>query len=96
MNGIETYITPKISDVIIGGGEGIHQFDTPLVSINTTGLTPEQEFVKRFFDILLSLLTIIVFSPLYIVLAILISSKQSKCFLKCRISQVRCSFSFYI
>ena len=52
MHEIETYITPKISDVIISGGEGIHQFDTPLVMINTTGLTPEQEIVKRIFALL--------------------------------------------
>ena len=72
MNGIETYITPKISDVIIGGGEGIHQFDTPLVSINTTGLTPEQEFVKRFFDIVLCVIAAVILSPLMLIVAIAI------------------------
>ncbi len=60
MHNVETYITPKISDVIIAGGEGIHQFDTPLVMINTTGLTPEQELIKRFFDIVLSLIAIVI------------------------------------
>lgn len=72
MHEIETYITPKISDVIISGGEGIHQFDTPLVMINTTGLTPEQEIVKRFFDIVLCVIASVVLSPLMLIVAIAI------------------------
>lgn len=69
MQNIQTYITPKISDVIIGGGEDIHQFDTPLVRINTTGLTPEQELVKRFFDIVLCVIASVVLSPLMLIIA---------------------------
>ncbi|MCR5580973.1 MAG: sugar transferase [Pseudobutyrivibrio sp.] len=72
MHEIETYITPKISDVIISGGEGIHQFDTPLVMINTTGLTPEQELVKRFFDIVLCSVAAVVLSPLMLIVALAI------------------------
>ncbi|SHJ13962.1 sugar transferase [Pseudobutyrivibrio xylanivorans] len=72
MHEIQTYITPKISDVIIGGGEDIHQFDTPLVMINTTGLTPEQELVKRFFDVILCVIAAVVLSPLMLIIAIAI------------------------
>lgn len=72
MHEIQTYITPKISDVIIGGGEDIHQFDTPLVMINTTGLTPEQELIKRFFDVVLCVIAAVVLSPLMLIIAIAI------------------------
>jgi len=72
MHEIETYITPKISDVIISGGEGIHQFDTPLVMINTTGLTPEQEIVKRIFDVILCVIAALVLSPLMLIVALAI------------------------
>lgn len=72
MHEIETYITPKISDVIISGGEGIHQFDTPIVLINTTGLTPEQEIIKRFFDVVLCAIAAVVLSPLMLIIAIAI------------------------
>ncbi|WP_036947879.1 sugar transferase [Pseudobutyrivibrio ruminis] len=72
MHEIETYITPKISDVIISGGEGIHQFDTPLVMINTTGLTPEQRIIKRFFDVVLCSIASVVLSPLMLIIAIAI------------------------
>ena len=69
MHEIETYITPKISDVIISGGEGIHQFDTPIVLINTTGLTPEQRIVKRFFDVVFCVIAAVVLSPLMLIIA---------------------------
>ena len=72
MHNVETYITPKISDVIIAGGEGIHQFDTPLVMINTTGLTPEQELVKRCCDIIISLIGIIIAAIPMLIIAIAI------------------------
>lgn len=72
MHEIETYITPKISDVIISGGEDIHQFDTPLIMINTTGLAPEQELVKRFFDVVLCIIAAVVTSPLLLIVAIAI------------------------
>lgn len=72
MHEIETYITPKISDVIISGGEGIHQFDTPIVLINTTGLTPEQRIVKRFFDVVLCVIAAVVLSPLMLIIAVAI------------------------
>ncbi len=72
MHSVETYITPKISDVIISGGEGIHQFDTPLVLLKTGGLTPEQAFLKRFCDIVLCCLAAIVLSPLMLIVALAI------------------------
>lgn len=72
MHNIVTYITPKISDVIIAGGEDIHQFDTPLVMINTTGLSLEQRFIKRFFDIILCAIATIVLSPLMLIVALAI------------------------
>ena len=72
MHEIETYITPKISDVIIAGGEEIHQFDTPLTLINTKGLAPEQELLKRFFDVVLCVIAAVVLSPLMLIVAVAI------------------------
>jgi len=72
MHDIETYITPKISDVIISGGEDIHQFDTPLIMLNTGGLTLEQALVKRFFDVVLCLIAAIVLLPLMLIVALAI------------------------
>ena len=72
MHSIETYITPKISDVIVAGGEGIHQFDTPLIMVKTTGLTPEQALVKRILDVVLCSFAAVVLSPFMLAVAIAI------------------------
>ena len=69
---IRVYVTPKISDVILRGAEDIHLFDTPLLLSRNQGLTIEQRFVKRTFDIVASLIGIIVLSPFMLVSAILI------------------------
>lgn len=69
---IRTYTTPKISDIIMSTSENIHLFDTPLALSRNNGLTVEQRFVKRFFDILISLICIIILSPVMAVIAIAI------------------------
>ncbi len=64
-----TYITPKISDIIVTGAEKVHLFDTPLLLSRNQGLTIEQRFVKRTVDIVLSLLAIIISSPFLVIIA---------------------------
>ena len=58
-----TYITPKISDIILTGTEQIHLFDSPLMLSRNRGLPIEQRFVKRAMDIVLSLIAIVISSP---------------------------------
>lgn len=67
-----TYVTPKISDIIVKGTESIHLFDTPLMLCRNQGLTIEQRFVKRAMDIVFSLLAILISSPFLIVIALAI------------------------
>ena len=56
---VRTYVVPKISDIIQRGGEEINLFDTPLYLIKGRGLNPVQAFIKRAFDIVLSLIVMI-------------------------------------
>jgi exopolysaccharide biosynthesis polyprenyl glycosylphosphotransferase len=70
--GVRTYLTPKISDIITTGAEDISLFDTPLSLVKGLGMTIGQRFVKRSFDILLSLIALIILSPLWIGIAIAI------------------------
>lgn len=65
-----TYITPKISDIILTGTERIHLFDSPLMLSRNRGLTIEQRFVKRAMDIVLSLLAIVISSPILLLIGI--------------------------
>ena len=63
-----TYITPKISDIILTGTERIHLFDSPLMLSRNRGLTIEQRFVKRAMDIVLSVAAIVVSSPILLLI----------------------------
>lgn len=69
---IRTYLVPKISDIIVRGGDNMELFDTPLIISKNYGLGIEQRFVKRCFDILLSSIGIIIASPFMLITAIAI------------------------
>lgn len=67
---IRAYIAPKISDIIIRGGDDIRLFDTPLLLCRNYGLTFEQQFSKRIFDIVFSVIALILLSPVMLVSAL--------------------------
>lgn len=69
---VRAYSTTKVSDILIRGAERIHIFDTPLLLYRNIGLTIEQRFFKRFTDIVVSLLMLIVFSPILLISALAI------------------------
>ena len=71
-HGIRAYSTTKVSDILIRGAERIHIFDTPLLLYRNIGLTIEQRFFKRMMDIVVSLLMLIVLSPVLLISAIAI------------------------
>ena len=71
-NGIRSYITPKISDIIIRSSENIHMFDTPLLLSRNNGLSFEQKLVKRLMDIVISLVMLIITSPFMFITAVAI------------------------
>lgn len=70
--GIRTYVTPKISDLILRGAENVQLFYTPLFLARNHGLTIEQRFVKRTFDLVVAMLMFLFCSPLLIVSALAI------------------------
>ena len=69
---IRCYCLPKISDIMIMSSEKLHMFDSPLLLFRNSGLTIEMQAAKRLCDIVLSLLGLLILSPLFLVLAILI------------------------
>ena len=71
-HGIQTYITPKISDVIITGSEPIRLFDTPLYHMNNRGLSRAQLTYKRCLDILISTILLILLSPVLLGIMLII------------------------
>ncbi|MCR5108918.1 MAG: sugar transferase [Lachnospiraceae bacterium] len=69
---MEIYVMPKIMDIILIGSQTIHFFDTPLLLTKSAPLEVEQLFVKRLFDILFSLILIIILSPVMLITALII------------------------
>ena len=62
-------ISPKISDIIIRGGEDIRLFDSPLLLCRNEGLSFDQRLFKRIFDILFSVIGLAVLSPIFLIIA---------------------------
>ncbi len=71
---IVTYVTPKISDILIRGSEELHILDTPLLVSRNFGIKMEQRILKRIFDFTLSLIAIIILSPFFAATAIAIKA----------------------
>jgi exopolysaccharide biosynthesis polyprenyl glycosylphosphotransferase len=71
-NRIRTYVAPEISDIMVRGATEICLFDTPLMLVRGRGLTVTQKVIKRFVDILLSLLAMIIASPMMLLVALAI------------------------
>lgn len=66
------YMLPDITDIIISNSYNIQISDTPVLMSRNRGLTLEQRIIKRTFDILLSAVGIIIFSPFMLICAIAI------------------------
>ena len=71
-NHIRTYVTPKLSDLIVRGGTSIALFDTPLFLVKGNGLTPAQRIAKRLLDLAICIPAILVASPIMLAIAIAI------------------------
>ena len=73
---IRVYVAPKISDIIIRGAEEIRLFDTPLLLCRNRGLSPEQRFVKRIFDLFFAVIAGVVFLPVSLIIAVCIKAED--------------------
>lgn len=73
-NSIRTYTVPKVSDILIMGSERMHLFDTPLLLQRNQGLNGDQLIVKRFIDIVFSVIMLVIASPIMIIIAICIKA----------------------
>ncbi len=87
-NSKRIYVMPKISDIILNGASAVHLFDTPLLLTDGNPLEYEERVIKRFFDIVLSALLILLLSPLMCVTAVCIRLSDGGPVLY---SQVRCT-----
>ena len=66
---VRTYVSPKLTDIMLRGARNITLFDTPLLLVKGTGLTPAERVIKRAMDILISAIVLLILSPLMLLIA---------------------------
>lgn len=71
---IRVYVIPRVGDVIMSSAIKMHMFHLPMLRVNRYDPAPEYLFAKRVFDILSSLLALIVTSPVLLLTAIAIKA----------------------
>lgn len=86
------YFVPKISDIIVKSSSNLNLFDTPFYLCRNKRMRLHQRLIKRFLDVLLSGLALIILSPVFAIVAICIKKedggpvfyKQERCTLNGR------------
>ena len=71
-NSINIYALPKLSDILMKYSEDLYSFDAPIYYSSNEGISMMNELIKRMFDIVFSLLVLIIFSPLFLLVSLLI------------------------
>ncbi|WP_370821474.1 sugar transferase [Acidaminococcus massiliensis] len=66
---IGTYVIPRIGDVIMDSARKVHLFHLPMMSVQRYNPSPEYLILKRAYDIVLSLVALVLFAPIMAVVA---------------------------
>lgn len=69
---IKVYVIPRVGDAIMSGAKKLHMFHLPMLQVGRYNPSPEYLFVKRVFDIAISLIALVILSPIMLVTAIAI------------------------
>lgn len=72
--GIVVYVIPRVGDVIMSSAKRMHMFHLPILRVGRYNPALEFRIVKRLFDIVCSLLLIILTSPVMLAVAIAIKA----------------------
>lgn len=71
-NEIVAYVIPRIGDVILSSAHSMHMFHLPMLMVERYNPTPEYLVIKRLVDIVAASASLILLSPLLIVVAFII------------------------
>lgn len=69
---IGTYVIPRIGDVIMDSAKKVHLFHLPMMAVQRYNPSPEFLFFKRLYDIVLSLVALVLFAPIMAAVAVAI------------------------
>ncbi|MGH2330694.1 sugar transferase [Thermoanaerobacter mathranii] len=68
------FIVPNLRDILLVKSQFVQFDDVPAISVNYPSLTNEDKLIKRLFDIIFSLIGILITLPLMIIIAVLIKA----------------------
>lgn len=71
---VEIKMPADRKDILMGNVKSNAIFNTPLISVTHGLMAPWQQILKRIFDIVISLIAIIILSPVYIITSIIVYS----------------------
>lgn len=80
--GINVFVIPRIGDVIMSGAWPMHMFHLPMLRVGRYMASPEYLFIKRAMDIVISLIALVIFSPIFLITAIAVKSDGGPAFYK--------------
>ena len=69
---VRAYVVPELTDILLRGAKTVSLFDTPMVVIKGTGLSPVERIIKRAMDIVLCALAMVVAAPIMLLVALAI------------------------
>ena len=73
-HGINVYVIPRIGDIIMSGAKRMHMFHLPVLRVGRYNPGLAFLFVKRVADIVISLLALVILSPVFLVTAIAVKA----------------------
>lgn len=76
MHGIEAYLIPRVGDLIVASSKRSHMFHFLMLKVERYNPSLEYLIIKRIGDILLSLIALIVTSPILLITAICIKAED--------------------
>lgn len=70
--GVNVYMLPSIGDILVSGAQKMHLFHLPMLRASRYVPSPEYAFLKRLFDIVASLIALVLLSPVMLITALFI------------------------
>lgn len=97
MHDIKAFLIPRVGDLILTGSKRTHMFHLLLLKVERYNPSFEYLVIKRIGDIVLSLIAIVLFSPIILVTAICIKAEDHGPILykQCRLTKDGKKFSIY-
>ena len=72
MNNIQAFLVPRVGDLILAGAKNSHMFHMLMLKVERSNPLIEYVIIKRIMDVVLSLIALILFSPIMLITAIAI------------------------